>query len=128
VREIVVFPKINTFKQGGKFMRKDIYQTWKNERLVQSKLKLIKELASRSCGMGVIATELGVAESTLYSLRKKYKEIYLAYEDGRNLLKKALLEKCLNVLWVSQLRMKTKSLNKHQLVQRRKSLNRQEQF
>ncbi|MCK9321493.1 MAG: hypothetical protein M0P32_05760 [Bacteroidales bacterium] len=109
-------------------MRKDIYQTWKNEGLVQSKLKLIKELASRSCGMGVIATELGVAESTLYSLRKKYKEIYLAYEDGRNLLKKALLEKCLNVLWVSQLRMKTKSLNKHQLAQRRKSLNRQEQF
>jgi len=39
-------------------MRKDIYQTWKNDGLVQSKLKLIKELASRSCGMGVIASQL----------------------------------------------------------------------
>ena len=68
-------------------MRKDNYQKWKTDGTLESKLKLIKELASRSCGMGVIATELGVAESTLYSLRKKYKEIYLAYEDGRNFLR-----------------------------------------
>lgn len=56
-------------------MRKDIYQTWKNDGLLQSKLKLIKELAGRSCGMGVIASELGMAENSLYSLRKKYKDV-----------------------------------------------------
>ena len=74
-------------------MRKDNYQTWKSNGLIESKLKLIKELASRSCGMGVIATELGISEATLYSLRKKYKDIDRAYEDGRNMLKKSLLEK-----------------------------------
>lgn len=74
-------------------MRKDNYQTWKNDGVLQSKLKLIKELASRSCGMGVIATELGVSENTLYSLRKKYKDVEKSYEDGRNMLKKSLLEK-----------------------------------
>ena len=74
-------------------MRKDNYQTWKNDGILQSKLKLIKELASRSCGMGVIATELGVSENTLYSLRKKYKDVEKSYEDGRNMLKKSLLEK-----------------------------------
>lgn len=74
-------------------MRKDNYQTWKNDGVLQSKLKLIKELASRSCGMGVIATELGISENTLYSLRKKYKDVEKSYEDGRNLLKKSLLEK-----------------------------------
>lgn len=77
----------------GPDMRKDIYQTWKSDGLVQSKLKLIKELASRSCGMGVIASELGMSESNLYTLRKRYKDIDQAYEDGRNLLKKSLLEK-----------------------------------
>ena len=77
----------------GPVMRKDIYQTWKADGLVQSKLKLIKELASRSCGMGVIASELGMSESNLYTLRKRYKDIDQAYEDGRNLLKKSLLEK-----------------------------------
>ena len=65
-------------------MRKDIYQIWKAQELVDSKLKLIKELAGRSCGMGVIASELGIAENTLYSLRKKYKDVDRAYEDGRN--------------------------------------------
>lgn len=74
-------------------MRKDNYQTWKNDGVLQSKLKLIKELASRSCGMGVIATELGISENTLYSLRKKYKDVEKSYEDGRNMLKKSLLEK-----------------------------------
>ncbi len=74
-------------------MRKDNYQKWKADGLVQSKLKLIKELASRSCGMGIIATELGIAENTLYSLRKKYKDVDKAYVDGRNLLQKSLLEK-----------------------------------
>lgn len=74
-------------------MRKDNYQTWKTDGVLQSKLKLIKELASRSCGMGVIATELGISENTLYSLRKKYKDVEKAYEDGRNMLKKSLLEK-----------------------------------
>lgn len=74
-------------------MRKDIYQIWKAQELVDSKLKLIKELAGRSCGMGVIASELGIAENTLYSLRKKYKDVDRAYEDGRNWLKKSLLEK-----------------------------------
>lgn len=74
-------------------MRKDNYQKWKANGLVQSKLKLIKELASRSCGMGIIATELGIAENTLYSLRKKYKDVDKAYVDGRNLLQKSLLEK-----------------------------------
>ena len=74
-------------------MRKDNYQTWKTDGVLQSKLKLIKELASRSCGMGVIATELGMSENTLYSLRKKYKDVEKAYEDGRNILKKSLLEK-----------------------------------
>lgn len=74
-------------------MRKDNYQTWKIDGVLQSKLKLIKELASRSCGMGVIATELGMSENTLYSLRKKYKDVEKAYEDGRNMLKKSLLEK-----------------------------------
>lgn len=74
-------------------MRKDNYQTWKNDGVLQSKLKLIKELASRSCGMGVIASELGISENTLYSLRKKYKDVEKSYEDGRNLLKKSLLEK-----------------------------------
>lgn len=54
-------------------MRKDIYQIWKAQALVDSKLKLIKELAGRSCGMGVIASELGIAENTLYSLRKNIK-------------------------------------------------------
>lgn len=54
----------------GPDMRKDIYQKWKTDGLVQSKLKLIKELASRSCGMGVIASELGMSESNLYTLRK----------------------------------------------------------
>lgn len=77
----------------GPDMRKDIYQTWKADGLIQSKLKLIKDLASRSCGMGVIASELGMSESTLYTLRKRYKDIDQAYEDGRNLLKKSLLEK-----------------------------------
>ncbi|MDX9691354.1 MAG: hypothetical protein RBT45_02800 [Acholeplasmataceae bacterium] len=74
-------------------MRKDNYQTWKTDGVLQSKLKLIKELASRSCGMGVIASELGMSENTLYSLRKKYKDVEKAYEDGRNMLKKSLLEK-----------------------------------
>jgi hypothetical protein len=74
-------------------MRKDNYQTWKTDGVLQSKLKLIKELASRSCGMGVIATELGMSENTLYSLRKKYKDVEKAYEDGRNMLKKSLVEK-----------------------------------
>lgn len=74
-------------------MRKNNYQTWKNDGILQSKLKLIKELASRSCGMGVIATELGISENTLYSLRKKYKDVEKSYEDGRNMLKKSLLEK-----------------------------------
>ena len=74
-------------------MRKDIYQTWKIDGLVQTKLKLIKELASRSCGMGVIASQLEISESTLYAIRKKYKDVERAYEDGRNLLKKSLLEK-----------------------------------
>lgn len=74
-------------------MRKDNYQTWKNDGILQSKLKLIKELASRSCGMSVIATELGISENTLYSLRKKYKDVEKSYEDGRNMLKKSLLEK-----------------------------------
>lgn len=69
-------------------MRKDIYQTWKADGLVQSKLKLIKDLASRSCGMGVIASELGRSKSDLYTLRKWYKDIDKSYEDGRNLLKK----------------------------------------
>ncbi|MBU1142551.1 MAG: hypothetical protein KKH92_02785 [Firmicutes bacterium] len=68
-------------------MRKDNYQTWKNDGVLKSKLKLNKELASRSCGMGVIATELGVSENTLYSLRKKYKDVEKSYEDGRNMLK-----------------------------------------
>ncbi len=77
----------------GPDMRKDIYQKWKTDGLVQSKLKLIKELASRSCGMGVIASELGMSESNLYTLRKRCKDIDQAYEDGRNLLKKSLLEK-----------------------------------
>lgn len=54
----------------GPDMRKDIYQTWKADGLVQSKLKLIKDLASRSCGMGVIASELGRSKSDLYTLRK----------------------------------------------------------
>ena len=74
-------------------MRKDIYQRWKADEILESKLKLIKELASRSCGMGVIASELGISESTLYSMRKRYKTVDRAYEDGRNLLKKSLLEK-----------------------------------
>ena len=74
-------------------MRKDNYQVWKKEGTLKSKLKLIKDLASRSCGMGIIASELGIAESTLYALRKKYKDVDTAYEDGRNLLKKSLLEK-----------------------------------
>src|SRR5690554_5374908 len=43
--------------------------------------------------MGVIASELGMAENSLYALRKKYKDVDKAYEDGRNLLKKSLLEK-----------------------------------
>ena len=74
-------------------MRKDIYQVWKQDGVLNAKLNLIKDLASRSCGMGVIASELSIAENTLYKLRKKYKEIDEAYEYGRNLLKKALLEK-----------------------------------
>lgn len=74
-------------------MRKDNYQKWKTDGTLESKLKLIKELASRSCGMGVIASELGIAENTLYSLRKKYKDVERAYIDGRNLLQKSLLEK-----------------------------------
>lgn len=55
-------------------MRKDNYQTWKLDGTLQTKLKLIKGLASHSCRMGVIATELDIAESTLYTLKKKYKE------------------------------------------------------
>lgn len=74
-------------------MRKDNYQKWKTDGTLESKLKFIKELAGRSCGMGVIATELGISENTLYSLRKKYKDVEKSYEDGRNLLKKSLLEK-----------------------------------
>lgn len=74
-------------------MRKDIYQTWKTDGSLNSKLKLIKDLASRSCGMGVIASELGIVENTFYAMRKKYKDVAQAYEDGRNLLKKSLLEK-----------------------------------
>ena len=74
-------------------MRKDNYQKWKTDGTLESKLKLIKELAGRSCGMGVIASELGMAENSLYALRKKYKDVDKAYEDGRNLLKKSLLEK-----------------------------------
>lgn len=74
-------------------MRKDIYQLWKSDGVVSAKLKLIKDLASRSCGMGVIASELSIAENTLYALRKKYKDVDQAYVDGRNLLKKSLLEK-----------------------------------
>ena len=74
-------------------MRKDIYQTWKNDGSLNSKLKLIKDLASRSCGMGVIASELGIVESTFYSMRKKHKDIAQAFEDGKNHLKKSLLEK-----------------------------------
>ncbi len=74
-------------------MRKDIYQLWKSDGVISAKLKLIKELASRSCGMGVIASELSIAENTLYALRKKYKDVDQAYVDGRNLLKKSLLEK-----------------------------------
>ena len=64
-------------------MRKDIYQAWKKDDLVQSKLKLIKDLASRSCDMGAIATELDIAESALYALRKKYKE-HKVQENGNN--------------------------------------------
>ncbi len=74
-------------------MRKDIYQSWKTEDLVSTKLKLIKDLASRSCGMNIIASELGVSESTFYVLRKKYKDVDKAYVDGRNQLQKSLLEK-----------------------------------
>lgn len=74
-------------------MRKDIYQTWKTDGSLNSKLKLIKDLASRSCGMGVIASELGIVENTFYAMRKKYKDVAQAYEDGRNALKKSLLEK-----------------------------------
>ncbi|WP_264229570.1 hypothetical protein [Acholeplasma laidlawii] len=74
-------------------MRKDNYQKWKTDGTLESKLKLIKELAGRSCGMGVIASELGMAENSLYALRKKYKDVDKAYEDGRNLLKRSLLEK-----------------------------------
>lgn len=59
----------------GPDMRKDIYQTWKTDGLLNSKLKLIKDLASRSCWMGVIASELGIVESTFYAMRKKYKDI-----------------------------------------------------
>ena len=71
-------------------MRKDNYQKWKTDVTLEYKLKLIKELASRSCGMGVIASELGMAENSLYALRKKYKDVDIAYEDGRNLLKKMI--------------------------------------
>lgn len=74
-------------------MRKDIYQARKKDDLVPSKLKLIKDLASRSCGMGVIASELGMSESNFYALRRKYKDIEQAWEDGRNQLQKSLLEK-----------------------------------
>ena len=77
----------------GLIMRRDNYQTWKDGGLLQSKLKLIKELASRSCGMGVIASQLDISENTLYTMRKRYKEIDKAYEDGKNQLKKSLLEK-----------------------------------
>lgn len=74
-------------------MRKDIYQTWKTDGSLNSKLKLIKDLASHSCGMGVIASELGIVETTFYAMRKKYKDVAQAFEDGKNLLKKSLLEK-----------------------------------
>ncbi len=71
-------------------IRKDNYQKRKTDGTLESKLKLIKELTSRSCGMGVIASELGMAENSLYALRKKYKDVDKAYEDGRNLLKKMI--------------------------------------
>ena len=74
-------------------MRKDNYQKWKTDGTLESKLKFIKELAVRSCRMGVIVSELGMAENSLYALRRKYKDVDKAYEDGRNLLKKSLLEK-----------------------------------
>ena len=78
-------PKIRENDEKGHLSKRD--------RLVQSKLKLIKELASRSCGMGVIASELGMSESNLFTLRKRYKDIDQAYEDGRNLLKKIITRK-----------------------------------
>lgn len=93
MREIFVVPLTLRLMKRGLLMRKDIYQRWKADGTVQAKLKLIKDLASRSCGMGVIASQLGIAENTLYSMRKKYRSVDQAYLDGRNLLKKSLLEK-----------------------------------
>ncbi len=62
-------------------MRKDNYQVWKKEGTLKSKLKLIKDLASRSCTMGIIASELGIAESTLYALRKTKESIFNELSD-----------------------------------------------
>ena len=80
-------------------MRKDIYQRWKADGTVQAKLKLIKDLASRSCGMGVIAKELGIAENTFYSIRKKYRTAGKVYVYGRNFLKIVCSKRCMNGQW-----------------------------
>ncbi|MCL2521282.1 MAG: hypothetical protein FWE36_00305 [Erysipelotrichales bacterium] len=72
--------------------RKDIYKVWVEDKTLESKLKLIKELASKSCGMEIIASILGISETTLYTLRKKYQDVDEAYVTGRNLLKQSLLE------------------------------------
>jgi transposase-like protein len=74
-------------------VRRDKYQLWQSENIHESKLRLIKELASKGCGMNIIATQLDMCENTLYALRKKHKPVDLALTSGKDELEKNLLTK-----------------------------------
>lgn len=72
-------------------MRKDVYEKWKEDGVLDKKLRIIKRYYSYQDADEVIYNQLGISESTWERLKKKYPDIKLAMTDSKKLHEQILL-------------------------------------
>lgn len=72
-------------------MRKDIYEKWKEDGILDKKLRIIKRYYSYQDADELIYHQLGISESTWERLKKKYPDIKLAMTDSKKLHEQILL-------------------------------------
>ncbi len=72
-------------------MSKDYYERWKEENVLDKKIKLIRRFYSLRMEDDLIWNLLGISERTWERLKKKYPDIKLAMTEGKKLHEQILL-------------------------------------
>ena len=78
---------------GGNYMAntKDAYVKWKEQGLLETKLKIISDYYSYKEARGLIYNLLGVSEATWERLKKRHEEIRFTIAEAKKLHEQLLL-------------------------------------